>query len=149
MQTWMIYAITAGAAYGLSPIPLKFAVSRYPASSQAALLLSSALGALIGISGFLFLKRPVSLSADRYAMLLSALSGLIGAAGSIAIIKALSCPNSNTTGVVSLVNTNAFFTMIFAALLLGESHKSTDLGRLLIGTFFIFAGSFFICWPGK
>ena len=86
--------------------------------------------------------------ANMQATFLSTLSGLIGAAGSIAIIKALSCPRSNTTGVISLVNTNVFFTMFFAAFLLRES-RSENLARTLTGSLFIFAGALFICWSGK
>jgi len=49
MATWALYALLASAAFGLSAIPLRFAISRIGASAQSeVILLSSCLGSLTG-----------------------------------------------------------------------------------------------------
>lgn len=90
MSSWMIYAIAASAAYGLSAIPLKYAVNRNNLSAPSELvLLSSCAGAFIG--AFLHLifsgKTFPLMTVNKDAMLLSGLSGIIGVAGSLAVIK--------------------------------------------------------------
>ncbi len=148
MATWALYAILASAAFGLSAIPLRFAINKMGTSGQSdVILLSSCIGSLAGAIIYQFFSgRPVLFAGiERHTIFYAILSGLIGIAGSLSVIKALSAPASNVSNVMTLVNTNVFFTLLFGIALLREIPDGIGLVKLLSGAALIFVGSVVIC----
>lgn len=148
MHNWTIYAILAGAAYGLSAVPLKYAVHRNTAASSEFILLSSSLGALSGIILYLiFFAKSSDMfnSFNKETLLLSLLSGLIGVLGSLAVIKAFAHPLSKISGVMALVNTNVFFSFLFGVFILRDIPSGIESARIIAGSTLIFAGTVLIC----
>jgi len=143
MKQWAIYSIIASAAFGLSAIPLKIAVGRGGLSAAPEIiLLTSCLGSLVG--AVLCIARTgngFSLGADWWVLLYGGVSGLISIIGSLAIIKALGSPSANVSNVMSLVNTNMFFTVIFSIAILGELPSGAEMIKTIIGAGLIFAGA--------
>lgn len=131
MNRWMAYAILAGAAYGLSAVPLKYAASRHLRVPPGLILFSSSIGAMTGALAYLTISgNPMSFSINKSAILLSLLSGLIGVAGSLAVIKALAHSLSNVSNVMALVNTNVLFTVLFGVVILREFPTGTEAIRV-------------------
>jgi uncharacterized membrane protein len=149
MRAWIIYAMAASAAYGLSAIPLKYAANRNNLSVPSELvLLSSYAGALIGAVAYLLFSgksAPALMLTNIDAIFWSGLSGLISVAGSLAVIKALSHPLSNTANVMALMNTNVFFTVVFGAIIFGEMPEGFELARVITGALLILVGVAMIC----
>lgn len=148
MAPWALYAMLASASFGLSAIPLRFAINKMGSSAQSeVILLSSCIGSLAGAIIYQFVSGKPALFAniERQAILYAFLSGLIAIAGSLSVIKALSTPASNVSSIMTLVNTNVFFTMIFGVALLREIPDGIGMVKLLSGAALIFAGSVVIC----
>jgi len=141
---WALYAITASAAFGISAIPIRMALSKAAASSEL-ILLTSAIGSLVGALIYLFITGNEGIQIDRCSVLCGAVSGLIGIIGSISVIKALGSPSSTVANVMSLVNTNLLFTVIFSLVLLGEVPEGMSMMKTLVGALLILAGSVVIC----
>jgi|GEM_PF-4641869 len=141
---WALYAITASAAFGVSAIPIRMALSKAAASSEV-ILLTSTIGSLAGALIYLFITGNGSLQMDRGSVMYGVVSGLIGIIGSISVIKALSSPSSTVPNVMSLVNTNLLFTVIFSVALLGEMPEGMNMMKTLVGAVLILAGSVVIC----
>ena len=149
MRSWIIYAMAASAAYGLSAIPLKYAANRNNLSAPSELvLLSSCAGALIGAVAYLIFSGKSAhalMFTNKDAVLWSGFSGIISVAGSLAVIKALSHPLSNTANVMALMNTNVFFTVVFGAIIFGEMPEGIELARVMAGSLLIWMGVVIIC----
>ncbi|MCL4536212.1 MAG: hypothetical protein M1610_01250 [Nitrospirae bacterium] len=152
MRAWIIYAMAASAAYGLSAIPLKYAANRNNLSAPSELvLLSSCAGALIGSVAYLIFSwksASALMFANKEAIVWSGLSGLISVAGSLAVIKALGHPLSDTSNVMALMNTNVFFTVVFGAIIFGEMPEGIELVRVILGALFIVVGAGIIAGKG-
>lgn len=141
---WALYAMLASAAFGVSAIPIKMALSKAAASAEV-ILLTSSIGSLAGTLIYLFITGNGSLQMDRSSVMYGVVSGLIGIIGSISVIKALGSPSSTVPNVMSLVNTNVLFTLIFSLALLGEMPEGMKIMKTLAGAVLILAGSVVIC----
>lgn len=149
MKEWAIYALVAAAAYGLSAIPLKLAVSKGNiADMPEAVLIVSCICSLAGaVSYFILSGKTANLLSgmDRHTMLYSGISGLISIIGSLSVIRALSLPASSVSNVMSLVNTNVLFTLFFSIILMQQVPEGTSLIRPILGSVLVFAGALLIC----
>lgn len=146
MQIWVVYSVIAAASYGLSAIPLKLASNKGVAAASAILLLASCIGSLTGaLLYFGFTGTGVIRIVDRSSLVYGVISGMISIIGSLAVIKALASPDSSVPNVMSLVNTNILFTIVFSALLLQELPQGAGIIKICAGSLLIFAGSVVLC----
>jgi uncharacterized membrane protein len=149
MRAWIIYALIASAAFGLSVILLKHAANRNNLAAPSELvLLSSCVGALIGAVVYLIFSWKSAhalMFANKEAIVWSGLSGLISVAGSLAVIKALSHPLSNAANIMALINTNVLFTVVFGAIIFKEMPEGIELARVIAGALLILVGVVIIC----
>lgn len=149
MSAWMIYGLLAGASYGLSAVPLKFAASRsdMPVSPQL-LVLASCLGSVIvSVGTGIATGRPAGCfgSVSVRTMLPALLAGIIGSVGSFMVIKALSSLNASTAHVMALVNMNVIFTLVFGMVFLGEVPTGVQLIKTIGGIFLTVIGAVVLC----
>jgi uncharacterized membrane protein len=145
MNMWIIYGLLAGASYGLSAIPMKFAASRsdMPVSPQL-LLLASCLGSVIVSLGTgIATGRSVggSGSMNVSTVFPALLAGVIGSLGCFMVIKALGSPNASTANVMALVSTSVVFSLVFGMAFLGEVPAGPQLAKTVGGILLMTAGA--------
>lgn len=149
MKGWILYAVMAGAAYGLSAIPLRYGANRGAAGAPAELMLmASCLGTLLGGAAYLLAAgRPLegAIVSGKASLLWAGLSGLIGAAAGFFVIKALAQQGATASGVMALVNTSVLFALVFGVTLLQEMPQDGQMVKAALGALLIFGGSMLIC----
>jgi len=149
MNTWMIYGLLAGASYGLSAVPLKFAASRpdMPASPQV-LMLASCLGTVvISITTGWASGQPLSGFGSLSVKIVfpALLAGVIGSLGCFMVVKALGSPNASTATVMALVSTSVIFSLVFGMVFLGEIPGGMQMVKMFVGILLMTAGAVVLC----
>lgn len=150
MNTWAIYSILAGAAYGLSAVPIRYASSRSHLSAPTELIfIFTSIGGLIGAVLYLLstsrIEKSIIAEGNVKIFILAVGAGLISSMGSLFVIKALSYPESSVSHVMAAVNTNALFALGFGIILIKEIPIGTDIYQVLVGSLLIIIGAGLIC----
>ncbi|MCK5602996.1 hypothetical protein KAR91_14025 [Candidatus Pacearchaeota archaeon] len=150
MSTWAIYAIMAGAAFGLSAVPIRYVSSRnYLSAPSELIFMFSSIGGLLGAGIYLISTDRVGqgllIQGNMRVAIIASGAGLISSMGSLFVIKALSYPESSVSHVMATVNTNALFALGFGIILLREIPFGTDIYRVIVGSILIIVGAYLIC----
>lgn len=149
MNMWMIYGLLAGASYGLSAIPMKFAASKsdIPVSPQLLMLASCAGSVIVSLGTGLATGRLVSGSGSMSTSTVfpALLAGVIGSLGCFMVVKALGSPNASTANVMALVSTSVIFSLVFGMVFLGEVPAGPQLAKTAGGILLMTAGAVVLC----
>ncbi len=137
MKLWVVYGIIAAVAYGVSAIPLKYAISRnFLATPFHVVVLGSLIGGIITLFVYIGAKEPICLKSfidNKLGLVMGICSGAIGVIGTISIVVALKHPQTDISRMMAIVSTSVLITALGGMFILGEVPSTVDRLRVLVG----------------
>ena len=144
IKTWVIYGLVASLTYGLSAVPLKYAMSKkFLSAPFSVVVIGTIIGMALVLIPYIVLKGEMGIRhlVDNQAGLFwGIVSGIIGVIGSIYILLALNDPLTEVSKLMAIVSTSVLFTAFFSAVFLGELPAISDKVTTFFGVGLLIAG---------